>query len=123
MLGRQFGRVAVLGTALLGSDSEGDDQEVDGRLGTLIRVSRLVELGLDSRFRAVVSSDPKRIGSSGIDWEMALLPNANLRLGPLILIGEVGFTALQTTDFVGEPGEVKNLHTGIIIMSGLGTAF
>jgi hypothetical protein len=123
MLQRRFNSVTVLGNALLGSDSEGDDQEVDGRLGTLIRVSRLVELGLDSRFRSVLSSDAKRIGSSGIDWEMALLPNANLTLGPLVLIGEAGFTALQTTDFVGEPGERKNLHTGIIIMSGLGAAF
>jgi hypothetical protein len=123
MLGRRFNSVTVLASALLGSDPEGDDQEVDGRLGTLIRVSRLVELGLDSRFRSVLSSDAKRIGSSGIDWEMALLPNANLRLGPLLLIGEAGFTALQTTNLVGEPTEHKNLRTGIIIMSGVGAAF
>jgi hypothetical protein len=123
ILGRRFNSVTVLASALLGSDSEGDDQEVDGRLGTLIRISRLVELGLDSRFRSVLSSDAKRIGSSGIDWEMALLPNANLRLGPLLLIGEAGFTALQTTDLVGEPTEHKNLRTGIIIMSGVGAAF
>ena len=123
MLGRRFDRVAVLGSALLGSDSEGDDQEVDGRLGTLIRVSRLVELGLDSRFRAVLSSDTKRNGSTSIDWEMALLPSANLRLGPLLLIGEAGFTALQTTDLVGEPGQHKNFRTGILVMSGLGFGF
>ena len=123
MLQRRFNSVTVLGNALLGSDPEGDDQEVDGRLGTLIRVSRLVQLGLDGRFRSVLSSDAKRVGSSGIDWEMALLPNANLTLGPLVLMGEAGFTALQTMDFAGEPGEHKNLHTGIIIMSGIGAAF
>ncbi len=123
MLGRQFDRLVLLGSALLGSDPEGDDQEVDGRLGTLVRLGRFVEVGLDSRFRAALSSDSKRIGTSSIDWEMALLPSANLKAGPVLLIGQAGVSALKKTERFGQPDQHRSFHTGIIVMSGLGLGF
>ena len=123
MLGRQFGRLALLGTALLGSDPEGDDQEVDGRLGTRVQVCRLVEVGLDSRFRAALSSDSKRVGTTSIDWEMAVLPSANLKVGPMLFIGQAGVTALRKTERFAEPDQQRSFHTGIIVMSGLGLGF
>jgi len=123
MLDREFDRLILLGSVLLGSDPEGDDQEVDGRLGTLVRVSRLVEVGLDSRFRTAFSSDNKRVGTSSIDWEVALLPSANLRVGPVLLIGEAGVSTLKKTDRIGEPDQHRTFHTGIIVMSGLGLRF
>jgi hypothetical protein len=123
MLQRRLNTVVLLANVLLGSDPEGDDQEVDGRIGTLVRVSRLFHLGLDSRFRSVLSSDAKRLGTSGTDWEIALLPNAVLQLSFLSVIAEAGFSALHTTDLVGEPTQHKNLRTGALVMSGVAAAF
>jgi hypothetical protein len=123
MFGRRFGQMALLGTALFGSDPEGDDQEIDGRLGTQVRLTRLFEVGLDTRFRSVISNDAKKTGTSGVDWEMALLPDAVVQLGSLVLIGEAGFSALQTTSLYGEPYQRKEVRTGVIVMSGLGAAF
>jgi hypothetical protein len=123
MLGRRFDRVALLGSALLGSDPEGDDQEVDGRLATVIRVARHLELGLDSRFRSVLSTDAKRYAKTDVDWELAVLPNATLMFGPLVLIGEAGLSALQTRELAGTPDQTKHLRMGILVMSGMGIGF
>ncbi len=123
MLGRRFGRVGLFGSALVGSDPEGDDQEVDGRLGTLVRVHQLLELGWDNRFRSTISKDRKRIGTSVVDWELALLPNAALTIGPIAVIGEAGFSALQQTEFVGRPEQHRILRTGLLAMAGAGVAF
>ena len=123
MLEQRFNRVAVIGNALVGSDPEGDDQEIDGRLATLIRISRVVEIGLDGRFRSVYSTDAKRIGTTMVDWELAVLPSAVLMIGPFMLIGEAGFSALQQAELAGQPDEHKNLRTGIIMMSGVGAVF
>ena len=123
MLGRRFDRVALFGSALLGSDPEGDDQELDGRLGTLVRIDRLVQLGWDNRFRSVITKDTKRIGTTTVDWELALLPNAIITLGPVAIFGEAGFSALQQTEFVGQPEQRRNLRTGLLAMAGAGAAF
>jgi hypothetical protein len=123
MAGRSFGRLVLLGSALVGSDTEGDDQEVDGRLGALVSVGRRVDVGLDSRLRTAVSSDIKRVGTSTVDWEMALLPNANVKLGRVLLIAEAGFSALKMTELVATPGQRNSLHSGVIAMSGLALTF
>lgn len=123
MLERRFNKVAVIANALVGSDPEGDDQEIDGRLATLIRISRVVEVGLDGRFRSVYSTDAKRIGTTMVDWELAVLPSAVLMVGPFTLIGEAGLSALQEAELAGQPDEHKNLRTGILLMSGVGAVF
>ena len=123
MLERRFNKVAVIGNALVGSDPEGDDQELDGRLATLVRINRVVEVGLDGRFRSVYSTDAKRIGTTMVDWELAVLPSAVLMIGPFTLIGEAGLSALQEAELAGQPDEHKNLRTGILLMSGVGAVF
>ena len=123
MVGRRFDRVALLASALLGSDPEGDDQELDGRLSTLVMVLPYLQLGLDSRFRSVLSTDKKGEGTTAVDWELSVLPSATLTLGPIVLIGEAGLSSLQVTELSRQPNERKNLRTGIMVMSGLGFAF
>lgn len=123
MLGRRFDKVAIFGSALVGSDPEGDDQELDGRLGTLIHVNQLLQIGWDNRFRSVFSKDAKRIGTTTVDWELALLPNAILTLGPIAVIGEAGFSALQQTQSVGQAEQHRTLRTGLLAMAGAGVAF
>jgi len=123
MLGRRFDRVTVAASALLGSDSEGDDQEIDGRLATTVVVLPYLQLGLDNRLRTMLSTDRKTQGTTTVDWELAVLPNATVTLGPIVLIAEVGLSSLQVTDFSRQPNQRKNLHTGVMVMSGLGLAF
>ena len=122
-LERRFNKVAVIGNALFGSDPEGDDRELDGRLATLVRINRMVEIGMDSRFRSVLSTDSKRIGTTMVDWDLAVLPSAVLMIGPFMLIGEAGFSALHETELVGQPDERKDLRTGVLLMSGVGAGF
>jgi hypothetical protein len=123
MLERRWGKVAVLGNALFGSDPEGDDQELDGRLGTLVRINRVVEIGLDGRFRFVLSTDGKRVGTTLVDWELAVLPGAVVMVGPFVLIGQAGFSALHEAYSAGQPDEHKRLRAGALLMSGVGAAF
>lgn len=122
MLGRRFNRVAIFGSALLGSDPEGDDQELDGRLSTLVRVHPAVHLGWDNRFRAVLTNDTKRFGTTTVDWELAMLPSVVLTFGPIAFIGEAGFSALQQTHSVGRPEQHRTVHKGLLAMAGAGMA-
>jgi hypothetical protein len=123
MLERTFSQLTVVANTLLGSDPEGDDGELDGRLATLLRVSRLVQVGLDSRFRSVLSTDAKRVGTTVVDWELAVLPTAVLILGPFTLVGQAGFSGTHQTESAAQPSEQGSLHTGVLLMSGVGTAF
>ena len=123
MLERRFHNVALLGNAIFGSDPEGDDQELDGRLATLVRINRLVEIGVDGRFRSVLSTDRKRVGTTIVDWDMSVLPSAVLLVGPFTLIGEAGFSALHQTELAGQPDQRNVLHMGVLLTSGVGTAF
>jgi hypothetical protein len=123
MLGRRFEQGALLASALVGSDPEGDDQEIDGRLATLFVVLPDLQLGLNSRFRSVLSTDAKGKGMTTVDWELAVLSSAAWTLGPIVLIGEAGLSSLHITELSGQPNQRKNLRTGILVMSGLGYAF
>lgn len=123
MLERRLDRIAVVGNALFGSDPEGDDRELDGRVATLVRVNRIVEAGLDSRFRSVLSTDSKRVGTTIIDWDLSVLPSAVLMIGPFMLIGEAGFSALQETELAGQSDQRRRVWAGALLMSGVGAAF
>ncbi len=122
-LGRSFSRLGLFGSVLIGSDPEGDDQDADGRLSMLYRVSDILHLGLDNRFQYVMSTDAKRFGTTLTDWDLAVEPTAVISLGPLALLAEGGFSALQTTGPIGWTTERRILHTGAIAMAGAGGVF
>ena len=122
-LGRNFNRLGLFGSVLFGSDPEGDDQDADGRLSMLYRMSDTLHLGLDNRFQYVLSTDAKRFGSTLTDWELALEPTAIVSLGPIALMTEAGFSALHTTGPIGWTTERRALHTGAIAMAGAGGVF
>ena len=123
MLGRRFGRLGIFGSALFGSDPEGDDQELDGRLSTLYRVADHFELGWDNRIRYVLSTDAKRFGTVNTDWELALEPTATVSLGPLAILTEAGFSALQNSGPIGQLNDRRVVRTGAIAMAGAGGVF
>lgn len=123
MLGRRFGRLGLFGSALFGSDPEGDDQDLDGRMSVLYRVGDHLEIGWDNRIRYVLSTDAKRFGTVNTDWELALEPTATVTLGPLAIISEAGFSALQNSGPIGQLNDRRIVHTGVIAMAGAGAAF
>lgn len=123
MLGRRFGRVGLFGSALFGSDPEGDDQDTDGRLSMLYRATDALSVGLDNRFRYVLSTDQKRFGTIMTDWELQLEPAVMINWGPLAILSEAGFSALQNTGPIGMPENRRVVHTGLIAMAGAGAVF
>ncbi len=123
MLGRRFGRLGLFGSALVGSDPEGDDQDTDGRLSMLYRATDAVSVGLDNRLRYVLSTDQKRFGTIMTDWELQLEPTVMVNLGPLAVLSEAGLSALQNTGPIGMPENRRVVHTGLIAMAGAGAVF
>src|SRR5512133_3661835 len=123
LVARRFGRIGLMGSALFGSDPEGDDQEIDGRLAGQFRVLPTLQLGVDNRFRTVATDDAKRIGTTTTDWEFPALPNAVLVLGPGAIIAEAGLSSIQQTSLAGEPDQRKQVRSGFLATAGAGTAF
>jgi hypothetical protein len=123
MLGRRFGRFGLFGSALVGSDPEGDDQDADGRLSLLFRATDSLSFGLDDRFRYVLSTDQKRFGTTMTDWELQIEPTFIVNWGPLAIVSEAGLSALQKTGPIAMPENRRILHTGVIAMAGAGAVF
>lgn len=123
MLGRSFGRLRLFGSALFGSDAEGDDQDIDTSLSATYRVSDRIHIGWDNHFNYVTSTDVKRFATVTTDWELQLEPTVVVSLGPLAILTEAGFSALQTTGPIGETDSRRIVHTGMIAMAGAGGAF
>jgi hypothetical protein len=123
MLGRRFGRLALFGSELFGSDPEGDDQDTDTRLSMLYRATDVLSFGLDNRFHYVLSTDAKRFGTITTDWELQLEPTVIVNLGPIAILSEAGLSALQNTGPIGKPENRRVVHTGLIAMTGVGAVF
>jgi hypothetical protein len=107
----------------VGSDREGDDQDVDGRLSMLYRATDVFSVGLDNRFRYVLSTDQKRFGTIMTDWELQMEPTVILNWGPLAILSEAGLSALQNTGPIGMADNRRVVHTGVIAMAGAGAVF
>lgn len=123
MLGRRFGRLGLFGSALVGSDPEGDDQDADGRLSILYRTMNAFSVGLDNHFRYVLSTDQKRFGTIMTDWELQLEPTVIINWGPVAILSEAGLSALQNTGPLGRPENRRVVQTGLIAMTGVGATF
>jgi hypothetical protein len=109
---------------LVGSDTEGDDQSLELRLGALYQAGPRWVVGLDSRGRYNLSSDQKRVGHAIIDWEAQAGASAAFGLGPLLLSTLVGPSLLQRTDLglAGNAAE-HQVKSGLLAMAGAGGSF
>jgi len=123
MLGRRFGRLGLFGSALVGSDPEGDDQDTDGRLSMLYRATDALSVGLDNRFHYVLSTDQKRFGTITTDWELQLEPAVIINWGPIAILSEAGLSALQNSGPFGMPENRRVVRSGVIAMAGAGAVF
>jgi hypothetical protein len=93
-LGRDVGKVGLFGSISYGQDPEGDDHHLELSLGSLLPLSPAVLVGADARARALVSSDKKRDQLTEPVFDLALGPVAHYVLGPVVLTGEAGMSAL-----------------------------
>jgi hypothetical protein len=123
LVGHHFGRLGVFANALFGSDPEGDDRQLELRLGAAYRAMERLHVGLDARARYNASSDEKRVGTNTTDWEMQALPTLSWELGNVALVADVGVSALQTTGPFGQPGERTVVDVGALAMAGAAAAF
>ena len=113
-LGARFDRVGVFGHMSYGQDPEGDDREGDVAVAGLYRLSEPLQLGLETHVRFdLFSDDPKREARDDSEWDLIVGPTVNYSLGPVALIGQVGFRALET----------DQVHPGVIALGGVGGSY
>jgi hypothetical protein len=122
-VGRDWGRLGVIADALVGSDPEADDRNLELRLAPLYRATQHVSLGIDSRLRKNMSSDEKRAGTQALDWDLEALPTLSVAAGNFVFVVDAGLRAVQSTGPVGQPSERTRSDLGMIAMAGAGGAF
>jgi hypothetical protein len=124
LLARHFDRLTLVLNPLVGSDPEGDDQSIELRFAGLYKTYPWLVLGVDGHGRYNLSSDQKRAGNWGIDWEAQGGATAALCLGPLLLTTLVGPSFLERTyqGLDGVAGQ-RDLRAGLLAMAGAGGTF
>ena len=120
---RHFDHLGLFANALFGSDSEGDDQSLELRLGTLYQANRWLSVGIDGRSRLNLSQDAKRLSARSVDWELQAAPTAILCLGQFSLTALLGPSFLRETLPAGEANRENSLHSGLLAMAGAGSVF
>lgn len=124
LLARRFARLTLVLNPLVGSDPEGDDQSFDLRFGGLYKTTPWLVLGIDGHGRYNLSSDRKRAGQWGIDWEAQGGASAAAGAGPMLFSVLVGPSFLQRTyqALDGVAGQ-HELRAGLLAMAGAGGTF
>jgi hypothetical protein len=108
--GRRFGPLNLLMHAAYGQDPEGDDREGEVALAGLFALSSQVELGLENHLRFdLFSDDPKRRTRRDAEYDLTIGPLAQWAIGPVALLGQVGFRASR----------FDRVETGVIALAGL----
>jgi hypothetical protein len=123
MVARHFGRLGLFANGLFGSDSEGDDQSVELRLGSLYAASSWLTVGLDARSRMNLSEDQKRLRTRSVDWEMQAAPTAIVCMGQFSLMTLLGPRFIRETPPGAEVSGGSRTHAGLLAMAGAGAAF
>jgi hypothetical protein len=94
-VGRDIGKVALFGNVSYGQDPEGDDHHAELSVASLFRAAPQLMLGADARMRALVlDSDEKHNGMTEPVLDLAFGPVAHYVLGPVVLTGQAGLSAL-----------------------------
>jgi hypothetical protein len=112
--GRRFGPLNLLMHAAYGQDPEGDDREGEVALAGLVEASSAVQVGIENHIRFdLFSDDPKRQMRNDSEYDLTVGPLAQWSLGPLALLGQVGFRASR----------FQRVETGAVALAGLSGAY
>ena len=121
LIGRNFGAVALFGAMSYGQDPEGDDHRAELAMGSLLPVASTIFVGLDARWRALVfSSDAKHIGMSEPVMDLTVGPLAHYVLGPVVLTGQAGLSALAIEGPRGDAHPTREARYGVLGMFSAG---
>lgn len=123
MLGRRFGALGLFANVMFGTDSEGDDQSLELRLGGLARMTRAVQLGWDARGRFNVSNDEKRKRAQAVDYEVQFGPTASWAFGPIALLATAGPSVLRLSEPAFQMEAQSHSRIGLMGLAGAGGAF
>jgi hypothetical protein len=124
LVARRFARLTLVLNPLVGSDPEGDDHAFELRFAGLYETYPWLVLGVDSHGRYNLSSDQKRAGKWGIDWEAQGGVTAAVCTGHFLFSALVGPSFLQRT-YPGLDGAKaeRELRSGLLAMAGAGGTF
>jgi hypothetical protein len=115
LVGRNFGAVALFGAMSYGQDPEGDDHRAELSMGSLLPVGAAAFVGFDARLRALVfSSDKKHDGISEPVVDLAVGPLAHYLLGPVVLTGQAGMSALAIEGPHGSARPTRETRYGVL---------
>ena len=111
-LGRQAGRLALLGNLVYGQDPEGNERDGEVRVAARYDMDRW-SLGFDGRARFAIGAqnNPKAAAEPKVD--LIAGPLAAVTIGPLALFTQIGASVLKTTE----------THAGIAALGGVGSGF
>jgi hypothetical protein len=112
--GRRLGRFNLLLNAAYGQDPEADDREGEAALACLYTVSSTIQVGLENHLRFdLFSDDPKRAMRRDAEYDLTVGPLAQWSLGPVALLGQVGFRSSR----------FERVQTGAIALAGLAGSY
>jgi hypothetical protein len=115
LVGRNFGAVALFGAMSYGQDPEGDDHRAELAMGSLLPVGSAIFVGLDARLRALVfSSDAKHDGMFEPVVDLAVGPLVHYVLGPIVLTGQTGMSALVIEGPRGSARPTRETRYGVL---------
>jgi hypothetical protein len=122
-VGREIGKAALFGSASYGQDPEGDDHHAELSMGSVFRLTQAVFVGADARVRGLVfSSDQKHAGITEPVFDAALGPLAHYVLGPVVLTGEAGVSALALRGPHGSIRPTTEVQYGVLGLFSAGFA-
>jgi hypothetical protein len=123
LVGRNFGAVAFFGAMSYGQDPEGDDHRAELAMGTLLPVGEAIFVGLDARLRTLVfSSDKKHDGMFEPVIDLAVGPLVHYVLGPIVLTGHAGLSALAIDGPRGSAQPTRETRYGMLGLFSAGFA-
>lgn len=112
--GRRFGRYAVLGSAAVGSDLEGDDRKGDFSGSITRALGRAFQVGLAVNGEVDLdSTDVRRTARGDSSFEVNGGALGTYTLGPWALLAEAGPSVIKT----------DRLHAGVVTLGGVGAVF
>jgi len=124
LLARRFERLTLVLNPLVGSDPEGDDRSFELRFAGLYRTRFPLVVGLDSRGRYNFSSDQKRVGNRGVDWDAQAGATVALGIGPMLVTALLGPSLIQRTyQGPGASSADRDVRGGLLAMAGAGGVF
>jgi hypothetical protein len=114
--GRRESSLLWLGNLIYGQDPEGHERDGEIALAALLRLSRFVHLGLDTRGRFDLGSERSKLVAEGLPkYQIDAGPVLNLALGPVAVTARAGASVFRRSQ--------EDATLGVVAIAGLGTAF